>query len=142
MATIQLLEQGLMANAAAQGESLTAGLRALQKFHECMGDVRGMGLMVAVELVKDRETKERATEWRNQIIQKAFSKGLLLLECRDRVGRRGYSDLETLFQGAPVRYCCYENCLECAEGKRSSGRHSEFGNRRSEGDGRGSGGWL
>ena len=46
-----------------------------------MGDVRGKGLMVAVELVKDRETKERATEWRNQIIQKAFAKGLLLLGC-------------------------------------------------------------
>lgn len=81
MATIQLLEQGLMANAAAQGERLMAGLRALQKSHECIGDVRGMGLMVAVELVKDRESKERATEWRNQIIQKAFAKGLLLLGC-------------------------------------------------------------
>jgi len=87
MATIELLEQGLMANAAAQGERLMAGLRALQKSHECMGDVRGMGLMVAVELVKDRETKERATEWRNQIIQKAFAKGLLLLGCGENTVR-------------------------------------------------------
>ncbi len=81
MTTIQLLEQGLMANAATQGKRLMASLRTLQKSHECMGDVRGMGLMVAVELVKDRETKERAAEWRNQVIQKAFSKGLLLLGC-------------------------------------------------------------
>jgi len=44
MATIELLEQGLMANAAAQGEHLMAGLRELQKSHECMGDVRGRGL--------------------------------------------------------------------------------------------------
>lgn len=68
-----------MANAAAQGERLIAGLRELQETHECMGDVRGKGLMIGVELVKDRETKERAAKWRNEIIQKAFQKGLLLL---------------------------------------------------------------
>ena len=44
MTTIELLEQGLMANAAAQGERLIRGLRELQKSHECMGDVRGKGL--------------------------------------------------------------------------------------------------
>ena len=48
---------------------------------ECMGDVRGKGLMVAVELVKDRETKEPATEWRSRIIKESFEKGLLLLGC-------------------------------------------------------------
>ena len=46
-----------------------------------MGDVRGKGLMVGVELVRDRETKERASELRDEIIQKAFRKGLLLLGC-------------------------------------------------------------
>ena len=40
-----------------------------------MGDVRGKGLMVAVELVKDRETKKPATDWRSRIIKKAFEKG-------------------------------------------------------------------
>ncbi|MFH1351520.1 MAG: acetyl ornithine aminotransferase family protein [Pseudomonadota bacterium] len=81
LATIQLLEEGLMANATAQGERLMTGLRQLQNTYECMGDVRGMGLMVGVELVKDRETKERATTWRDKIIQNAFRKGLLLLGC-------------------------------------------------------------
>lgn len=46
-----------------------------------MGDVRGKGLMVAVELVKDRETKKPATELRSRIIKKAFEKGLLVLGC-------------------------------------------------------------
>ncbi len=80
-ATIELLEGGLMGNAANRGEQLMAGLRELQKVIECIGDVRGLGLMVGVELVKDRKTKERATDWRNQVIQNAFQKGLLLLGC-------------------------------------------------------------
>jgi 4-aminobutyrate aminotransferase len=81
MATIELLEKNLMKNAAAQGERLLKGLAELQKKFECMGDVRGKGLMVAVELVKNRETKKPATEWRGRVIKKAFEKGLLLLGC-------------------------------------------------------------
>jgi 4-aminobutyrate aminotransferase len=81
MVTIELLEKNLMKNAANQGKRLLKGLGALQKNFECMGDIRGKGLMVAVELVKDRETKEPATEWRGQIIKKSFEKGLLMLGC-------------------------------------------------------------
>jgi 4-aminobutyrate aminotransferase len=79
--TIELLEEGLMENAAIQGNRLMDGLAKLQQSHECMGDVRGKGLMVAVEFVKDRETKEPARKWRNDIIKHAFRKGLLLLGC-------------------------------------------------------------
>jgi len=81
MVTIELLENNMMKNAAGQGERLLKGLRKMQKTFECMGDVRGKGLMVAVELVKDRETKKPATEWRSRIIKKTFEKGLLLLGC-------------------------------------------------------------
>jgi 4-aminobutyrate aminotransferase len=70
-----------MDNAAIQGTYLMQGLRELQQLYECMGDVRGKGLMVGVEFVKDRENKEPAREWRNQIIKKAFQNGLLLLGC-------------------------------------------------------------
>ena len=81
LVTIELLEEGLIDNAVVQGEYLMAGLREFQQSYECMGDVRGKGLMVAVEFVKDRESKEPAREWRNEIIKKAFQKGLLLLGC-------------------------------------------------------------
>jgi 4-aminobutyrate aminotransferase len=87
LATIQLLEEELMANAEVQGERLMTGLKRLQDSFECMGDVRGKGLMVGVELVKDRFTKERAGDWRNGIIQKAFQKGLLLLGCGENTLR-------------------------------------------------------
>jgi 4-aminobutyrate aminotransferase len=81
LATIELLEQELIDNAGVQGKYLMTGLRKLQQLYECMGDVRGKGLMVGVEFVKDRENKEPAREWRNHIIKKAFQKGLLLLGC-------------------------------------------------------------
>lgn len=87
LTTIQLLEEELMANAATQGERLLKGLCELQHSYECMGDVRGKGLMVGVELVKDRRTKERASEWRNTIIREAFQKGLLLLGCGENTIR-------------------------------------------------------
>ena len=81
MATIELLENNMMKNAANQGNRLIESLREMQKTYECMGDVRGKGLMVAVELVKDRHTKAPATDWRSRIIKKTFEKGLLLLGC-------------------------------------------------------------
>lgn len=76
-----------MANADIQGRRLVEGLKELQKTHECIGDVRGRGLMVGVELVKDRGTKERAGEWRNEIIKKAFQMGLLLIGCGENTIR-------------------------------------------------------
>jgi 4-aminobutyrate aminotransferase len=81
MATIRLLENNLMKNVEKQGKRLLDGLLELQKSFECMGDVRGKGLMVAVELVKDRETKAPATAMRPRIIKRAFEKGLLVLGC-------------------------------------------------------------
>ncbi|MDM8542495.1 acetyl ornithine aminotransferase family protein [Desulfococcaceae bacterium HSG9] len=81
LATIDLLEKKLIANAGVQGRRLEKGLRKMQKEHECIGDVRGKGLMLGAELVKDRESKEPAAELRNAIIAKSFEKGLLLLGC-------------------------------------------------------------
>ncbi|MDY0039201.1 MAG: acetyl ornithine aminotransferase family protein [Desulforhabdus sp.] len=87
LATIALLEEGLMANAVERGAQLMAGLKNLQLRFECMGDVRGLGLMIGVELVKDRHTKERAASWRNETLEKAFHKGLLLLPCGENIIR-------------------------------------------------------
>jgi 4-aminobutyrate aminotransferase len=51
----------------------------LMQTHPLIGDVRGRGLMVGVELVKDRTTKERAIEERNAVVTAAFRRGLLIL---------------------------------------------------------------
>jgi len=81
LATIELLENGLIKNAEKQGKYLVKGLIELQSEFECIGDVRGKGLMVAIELVKDRENKERHVALRDAIVDEAFRKGLLLLGC-------------------------------------------------------------
>ena len=62
LATITLLKEQLMANAADVGAHLMTGLEALPDKHPLIGDVRGRGLMIGVELVRDRQTKERAIE--------------------------------------------------------------------------------
>jgi len=78
-ATIKLLEDGLVANAASVGAYLLDGLRELQNKHRIIGDVRGIGLMIGVELVRDRESKVRAVEERNAFVQGMFRRGVLIL---------------------------------------------------------------
>ncbi len=87
LATLDLLEKGLIQNAEKMGNLLLTRLRAMQKEHRLIGDVRGFGLMIGVELVRDRETKEMAIPERNKIIQRCFEKGLLILGCGQNVIR-------------------------------------------------------
>jgi len=81
LATIRLIEDGYMQNAARMGERCLETLGRMQADHPSMGEVRGLGLMVAVELVKDRQTKEPATELRDAVVQRCFERGLLILGC-------------------------------------------------------------
>ena len=81
--TFELLERELLQNCRERGEQMLAGLRELQKKHESIGDVRGLGLMLGAEFVKDRETKEPAVELRNRIIQECFKRGLVILGAGD-----------------------------------------------------------
>jgi 4-aminobutyrate aminotransferase len=79
IATIKLLRESLVRNAAEVGEHLLAGCRELMAKHALIGDVRGKGLMIGIEFVQDRATKERATAERDAIVQACFYKGLLVL---------------------------------------------------------------
>jgi 4-aminobutyrate aminotransferase len=79
LATIALLKDKLVANAAEVGGHLIAKLKALSDRHRLVGDVRGRGLMIGVELVRDRQTKERATSERDAVVLEAFKRGLLIL---------------------------------------------------------------
>lgn len=87
LATLDLLERGLMANAARMGKRLLRKLKKMMKEFPLIGDVRGMGLMIGVELVKDRETREPAVKEAEEIVQRAFRRGLLLLPCGENVIR-------------------------------------------------------
>jgi 4-aminobutyrate aminotransferase len=77
--TIELLEGGLIANSAEVGAHLQNKLRELMKKHECVGDVRGLGLMVGVEFVEDRASMKPAPELRDRVEMECYERGLILL---------------------------------------------------------------
>jgi 4-aminobutyrate aminotransferase len=79
LATIRLLREGLMRNAHEVGTHMLEGARMLMGKHPIIGDVRGRGLMIGVELVRDRATKERAITERDRVVRECFVRGLLVL---------------------------------------------------------------
>lgn len=79
LATIDLLRTSLIQNSAEVGAYMQDLLRGLMDKHSIIGDVRGRGLMIGVELVRDRVTKERATEERNRVVNECFTRGMLIL---------------------------------------------------------------
>jgi 4-aminobutyrate aminotransferase len=81
LATLDLVESEYAANAAAVGEYFLARLRDLQSRHDVVGDVRGRGLMIGMELVHDRASRAPAKELCDAVIHRAFHNGLLLLSC-------------------------------------------------------------
>jgi 4-aminobutyrate aminotransferase len=79
--TLELLEEGLIENARQVGSWILDELNRLKERYEIIGDVRGKGLMIGLEIVKNKKTKAADPDRRNDIIRKAYRKGLLLLEC-------------------------------------------------------------
>ena len=87
LTTIELLEKGLIKNAAKIGNYILEKLMDLQKQFSLIGEVRGKGLMIGIELIQDRATRKKAIEERNTVIQSCFEKGLLILGCGENVIR-------------------------------------------------------
>lgn len=81
LTTIEIIEESLLSNAATMGAYMMERMRTWPQRFSCVGDVRGLGLMIGVELVRDQETKERAPELRDRLEFMAFERGLLTLGC-------------------------------------------------------------
>ncbi|RLF38735.1 MAG: aspartate aminotransferase family protein, partial [Thermoplasmata archaeon] len=81
LATLDILQNGLIENAAKQGEYMSKRLKEMEENYEIVGDARGIGLMQAIEIVKSKEGKEIAPKIRDAIVDRAFKKGILLLGC-------------------------------------------------------------
>src|SRR6185369_5770028 len=75
------LERELLANSAEVGAYLKRGLEKLGQKYDCIGDVRGMGLMIGVEFIKDRASKKADVELRDRVEMASFQRGLILLGC-------------------------------------------------------------
>ncbi|HEY1337465.1 MAG TPA: acetyl ornithine aminotransferase family protein, partial [Bryobacteraceae bacterium] len=76
LATIALLEEGLVENATHMGAHLMSRLRDWPARFPVVGDVRGLGLMIGIELVRDQKTKERAGQLRDRVVSLTFERGL------------------------------------------------------------------
>jgi 4-aminobutyrate aminotransferase len=81
LATVDLVQREYAANAARTGEYFISKLRELKLRYDCIGDVRGKGLMLGMELVENRSTKTPAAELCDRLITRAYYNGLLLLMC-------------------------------------------------------------
>jgi 4-aminobutyrate aminotransferase len=87
IATIELLQEEYIENAAERGEQLRAGLRRLRSDFPLISDVRGLGLMTAMDLGKSAGDPSANPELRESIVQTAFQRGLLLLGCGESAVR-------------------------------------------------------
>ncbi len=81
LATIDILEREGIANAASVGAKMLERLNGWKRSHPLVGDVRGRGLMIGVELVKDKSTREPVNALRNRVETLAFERGLMILGC-------------------------------------------------------------
>jgi 4-aminobutyrate aminotransferase len=81
LATLDLVEQEYAANAASVGEYFIGKLRELQNRFGCIGEVRGKGLMIGMELVEDRISRKPTRALAERLLTRAFHNGLLLLSC-------------------------------------------------------------
>ena len=79
LATFDLLQNGLIENAARMGEFVFRRTADWRERHKRVGDIRGKGLMIGIEFVRDQKTKEKAPDVRNRVIKSAFEKGVLVL---------------------------------------------------------------
>jgi 4-aminobutyrate aminotransferase len=87
LATMDIIEREAMANAATVGSAAMDRLKTWPAQYRTVGDVRGLGLMLAVEIVEDRLSKKPASALRDQIVDLAFHRGLLLLGCGENTIR-------------------------------------------------------
>jgi 4-aminobutyrate aminotransferase len=87
LVTLDLIQNGMMQNAAEMGHYMLDALSEIAVRHPSIGQVRGKGLMIGAEFVTDRKTKQPAKKLRDRIVHKAFSHGLLLLGCGESVVR-------------------------------------------------------
>jgi 4-aminobutyrate aminotransferase len=87
LATIDLIENEYLENAAEMGDYALDVLEEIQHRHPSIGHIRGKGLMIGVEFVKDQETKEPAKELTDRVVELCFQRGLLTLSCAKSVIR-------------------------------------------------------
>jgi 4-aminobutyrate aminotransferase len=113
LATLDIIEREAMANAAQVGSAALARLSTWIDQHEIVGDVRGRGLMIGIEIVEEKQTRRQAGRLRDRIVDLAFERGLLLLGCGENTIRL-CPPLIVTQQETDVALDILEECLNLA----------------------------
>ena len=121
LVTMDLLENGLVENSARIGAHIMDRLKHWPSRFAHVGEVRGLGLMIGIELVSDRQTKERARELRDEVIQKAFERGVLILGAGENTLRLSPPLIVTREQ-ADFALDVLEDCLKKAGSRKGPRR--------------------
>ena len=114
LATLDILEREGMANSAKQGEAMLTRLRGWVTKHPILGEVRGRGLMIGLEIVKSQECREPAPALRDRIVDLAFERGLLILGCGENSMRLAPPLIVNEHEAA-IALDILEECLTLAE---------------------------
>jgi 4-aminobutyrate aminotransferase len=114
LATIDILQREGIDNAARVGGKMLERLHGWKKTHALVGDVRGRGLMIGIELVKDKTTRESATALRNRVETLCFERGLMILGCGE-TSIRLCPSLIVSEEEATVALDILEDCLTQVE---------------------------
>ena len=114
LATLDVIErEGLLRNTEEVGNYMLRRMADWPKKHKLVGDVRGLGLMIGVELVTDKQTKERASAERDRVVELAFERGVLFLGCGPNTVRIA-PPLITTKEQADVAVDVLDECLQIA----------------------------
>jgi len=119
LATMNVLEREGIHNAEVMGKYIMDRIQAWLQKHSMVGDARGIGLMLAVEIVKDKKTKAPACEERDRIIRLAFERGILFLGCGTNCVRIAPPLIVTREQ-TDIALDVLEECISIVEGKQNS----------------------
>jgi 4-aminobutyrate aminotransferase len=112
LATLDVIErEGLLRNTEEVGNHMMGRMADWPRKHKLVGQVRGLGLMIGVELVKDKQTKEQAAEERERVVEMAFERGVLFLGCGPSTVRIA-PPLITTKEQADVAVDVLEECVE------------------------------
>jgi 4-aminobutyrate aminotransferase len=113
LATLDILEREGMKNAATVGEKMLQRLRPWVAKHPTVGEVRGRGLMIGIEIVKDQKSRTSAPPMRDKIVDLAFERGLLILGCGE-TSIRLCPPLIVNQQEADIALDILEDCIQLA----------------------------
>jgi len=114
LATMDILEREGISNAAVIGEEILTRLRDWPAKHAIVGEVRGRGLMIGIEIVKDQTSRAVAGQWRDRIVELAFERGLLILGCGETSIRLAPPLIVNTYE-ARIALDILEECISAVE---------------------------